>query len=491
MVGGNQGRPALVPVQAFQTQGSVEVNVIEAENGKRSRIGARPFEITPDIGFVEMRGHRRCHRTAKPFIKIPKNDTRPAQFLVRDDPLVHEFARLLALLKEACPEMNVENVQYLLGESDIGPQAASPLPSTGADVVVLMALNREPCQDDVAVPSAVVPPILTEGKMETEFLRDKPGLILFPETALTTDNLLKGDDIGVGLAQYLDNPIGAHTPIHATAFVNVISNNPEKRSDHTHESNAAGEGPAGQDTNTRRRYKEPQKSDGVVQLALHLQLIPRSEVFMTEQTISEVRIPSGPLFLEGTLGLPEGSLRVVVFAHGSGSSRWSPRNRFVARELALRGLGTLLLDLLTADEDEVYRTRFDIDLLTTRLVQAINWLKTYPQLQDSRVGLFGASTGAAAALRAAATTEELIHAVVSRGGRPDLAQEYLHRVQCPTLLIVGSHDYDVLTLNRQALASLTCKKRLEIIPGATHLFEEPGKLEEVARLAADWFEQHL
>jgi putative phosphoribosyl transferase len=213
---------------------------------------------------------------------------------------------------------------------------------------------------------------------------------------------------------------------------------------------------------------------------------------MTQQTTSEVRIPTGTLFMEGTLGLPQGNSRMVVFAHGSGSSRWSPRNRFVARELAQHGFGTLLLDLLTADEDEVYRTRFDIDLLTTRLVQAIDWLKTQPQLQGgSAVGLFGASTGAAAALRAAATTKELIHAVVSRGGRPDLAQEHLHEVRCPTLLIVGGQDYDVLTLNRQALTGLTCKKRLEIIPGATHLFEETGKLEEVSRLAADWFEQHL
>jgi dienelactone hydrolase len=208
--------------------------------------------------------------------------------------------------------------------------------------------------------------------------------------------------------------------------------------------------------------------------------------------MNEVQIPiPGSITLEGNLVLPAQTHRVVVFAHGSGSSRLSPRNRYVAGELNLRGIGTLLLDLLTPDEDEIYRTRFDIDLLTARLVQATSWLTTHPRLTAPAIGLFGASTGAAAAIRTAASASELIRAVVSRGGRPDLAEAHLHLVQCPTLLIVGSLDYDVLMLNRQALADLTCRKRLEVVPGATHLFEEPGKLEHVARLAADWFEQYL
>jgi dienelactone hydrolase len=208
--------------------------------------------------------------------------------------------------------------------------------------------------------------------------------------------------------------------------------------------------------------------------------------------MNEVRIPiTDSITLEGNLVLPAQTHRVVLFAHGSGSSRLSPRNRYVAGELNLRGIGTLLLDLLTPDEDEVYRTRFDIDLLTTRLVQATSWLTSQPRLTAPAIGLFGASTGAAAAIRTAASAGELIRAVVSRGGRPDLAEAHLHLVQCPTLLIVGSLDYDVLMLNRQALAELTCRKRLEVVPGATHLFEEPGKLEHVARLAADWFEQYL
>ena len=205
----------------------------------------------------------------------------------------------------------------------------------------------------------------------------------------------------------------------------------------------------------------------------------------------EVLIPAGLVSLEGILDLPENSARVVVFAHGSGSSRLSPRNRFVATELSRRGIGTLLLDLLTPEEDGTYRTRFDINLLATRLTAVTKWLKARPDLKTLTVGLFGASTGAAAALRTAAETGSDVHAIVSRGGRPDLAGPYLHLVRCPTLLIVGGHDEEVLRLNEAAFAELTCTKQLAVVPGATHLFEEPGKLEEVAQLAGEWFEDHL
>ena len=205
----------------------------------------------------------------------------------------------------------------------------------------------------------------------------------------------------------------------------------------------------------------------------------------------EVRIPAGHIQLEGTLDLPAGCSSVVVFAHGSGSSRFSPRNRFVAKELSGRGIATLLLDLLTAEEDLVYRTRFDIELLSTRLAYVTDWLNTRAELKTAAVGLFGASTGAAAALKTAAASGKKIRSVVSRGGRPDLAEGYLHQVRCPTLLIVGGDDRDVLRLNQEALAQLTCEKQLAVVPGATHLFEEPGKLEEVARLASDWFERYL
>jgi len=206
---------------------------------------------------------------------------------------------------------------------------------------------------------------------------------------------------------------------------------------------------------------------------------------------NEVVIPAGLVSLPGILELPERCARVVVFAHGSGSSRLSPRNRFVATELSRRGIGTLLLDLLTPEEDEVYRTRFNINLLTSRLTGVTKWLNSRPGLKTATVGLFGASTGAAAALMTAAETGERVRAVVSRGGRPDLAGPYLHLVRCPTLLIVGGYDEEVLRLNEAAFAELTCPKQLTVVPGATHLFEEPGKLEDVARLAGAWFEDHL
>jgi dienelactone hydrolase len=204
-------------------------------------------------------------------------------------------------------------------------------------------------------------------------------------------------------------------------------------------------------------------------------------------TEQRVHIPDGPARLEGVLAVPPGASRVVLFAHGSGSSRHSPRNNYVARMLREAGLGTLLIDLLTPEEDSSYQTRFDIPLLTRRLAAATRWLQT-EGAPGFAVGYFGASTGAAAALQAAAHPEGKVFAVVSRGGRPDLAGEaYLRQVRAPTLLIVGGYDHEVAILNRQAFDLLQCEKELTIVPGATHLFEEPGTLEEVAHLAARWF----
>ena len=205
-----------------------------------------------------------------------------------------------------------------------------------------------------------------------------------------------------------------------------------------------------------------------------------------------VHIQAGQAQLEGNLALPDGARGVVLFAHGSGSSRFSPRNNFVARDLFDAGVGSLLIDLLTPAEDADYRTRFDIPLLTTRLTAASNWLQKYPATQALKIGYFGASTGAAAALQAAAELGDKIAAVVSRGGRPDLAGgHFLARVSAPTLLIVGGDDDVVIQLNEQAYAQLRCTKELVIVPGATHLFEEPGTLEQVARHAAAWFKRYL
>ena len=205
-----------------------------------------------------------------------------------------------------------------------------------------------------------------------------------------------------------------------------------------------------------------------------------------------VRIAAGKVQLEGNLALPEGAQGVVLFAHGSGSSRFSPRNNFVASELFDAGIGSLLIDLLTPAEDADYETRFDIPLLTSRLTAATAWLQRYPATQALKIGYFGASTGAAAALQAAAGPGKDISAVVSRGGRPDLAGEHaLGKVVAPTLLIVGGDDDVVIRLNEQAYARLACKKELVIVPGATHLFEEPGTLEQVARHAAVWFKRYL
>jgi len=215
-----------------------------------------------------------------------------------------------------------------------------------------------------------------------------------------------------------------------------------------------------------------------------------------------VQIPSGTagdVTLEGELSVPKGATGIVLFAHGSGSSRHSPRNQFVARTIREAGLGTLLFDLLTREEEAVdMRTcslRFDIGLLATRLVDATAWLARESSTWVMRIGYFGASTGAAAALIAAAEVKDeidkRISAVVSRGGRPDLAGDALSRVEAPTLLIVGGRDEPVIEMNAAAFAQLQCEKEMRIVEGATHLFEEPGTLEEVARLAAEWFTTHL
>jgi len=208
-----------------------------------------------------------------------------------------------------------------------------------------------------------------------------------------------------------------------------------------------------------------------------------------------IAIEAGKVVLDGILGLPEEARAVVLFAHGSGSSRHSPRNQYVARVLRSAGIGTLLFDLLTRDEelkDEVTaELRFDIPFLANRLKDATRWLMLRPDMKGVRLGYFGASTGAAAALVAAAELPYAIDAVVSRGGRPDLAGKALPAVAAPTLLIVGGNDEPVIGMNQDALAELRREKKLVIVPGATHLFEEPGTLEEVARLAAEWFTQHL
>jgi dienelactone hydrolase len=215
----------------------------------------------------------------------------------------------------------------------------------------------------------------------------------------------------------------------------------------------------------------------------------------TDIETSAVRIPADGVELNGDLALPNETGGIVLFAHGSGSSRHSSRNKYVASELNQAGLGTLLFDLLTEQEEEEERytghLRFDIGLLARRLVAATDWAASEPRLRELPVGYFGASTGGGAALVAAAARPESVGAVVSRGGRPDPAGEALRYVQAPTLLIVGGGDGQVIELNRWALGLLPCEKELRIVPGATHLFEEPGAMEEVARLAREWFEKHL
>jgi len=208
--------------------------------------------------------------------------------------------------------------------------------------------------------------------------------------------------------------------------------------------------------------------------------------------MTTVTIPADAVWLDGDLIVPPSAHGVVLFAHGSGSSRFSPRNTYVAEVLQRRGIATLLFDLLTSGEDQDYEARFDIALLTRRLLAATVWLQGSPETQALQLGYFGASTGAAAALQAAANMGDKISAVVSRGGRPDLAGvPALSRVSAPTLLIVGDADYGVIELNQQAYALLNCEKKLTLIPGATHLFEEPGTLRQAAHSAADWFAQYL
>ena len=214
---------------------------------------------------------------------------------------------------------------------------------------------------------------------------------------------------------------------------------------------------------------------------------------MSTRVTSEknVEISIGDMRFPGTLGAPPEARGLVLFAHGSGSSRLSPRNIFVARGLHEAGLATLLFDLLTEREDRVYETRFDIALLSERMIGAAEWALADPSTQELRLGFFGASTGAAAALRAAAKLGPEVFAVVSRGGRPDMTGSVITDVRSPTLLIVGERDTTVLGMNRRAYAQLRVEKELAVVPGATHLFEEPGALEEVTRLAADWFVRHL
>ncbi|MGZ4581497.1 MAG: phosphoribosyltransferase family protein [Nocardioidaceae bacterium] len=205
----------------------------------------------------------------------------------------------------------------------------------------------------------------------------------------------------------------------------------------------------------------------------------------------EVQVAAGPLTLSGHLTLPAGARGMVVFAHGSGSSRHSPRNRYVATRLNRDGLGTLLFDLLTAEEEYDRANVFDIALLADRLTEVTGWLRAHPGTSDLRLGYFGASTGAGAALWAAAAADSPVGAVVSRGGRPDLAATRLAQVRAPTLLVVGGEDREVLELNRRAQAMLRCESRLAVVPGATHLFEDPGTLQAAADLARDWFVRHL
>ena len=204
----------------------------------------------------------------------------------------------------------------------------------------------------------------------------------------------------------------------------------------------------------------------------------------------EVTIAVEEANLKGELIIPREGKAIIIFSHGSGSSRMSPRNRKVAQQLQEMGFGTLLLDLLTPLEDEQYSNRFDIERLTSRLIGATQWVSTFDEAQNCSIGYFGASTGAASALKAASELSQ-VDAIVSRGGRPDLAMDALGKVKAPTLLIVGSLDYDVLELNRHAYKQLNCVKKMEIIPGASHLFEEYGTLDKVAEMAGRWFSRYL
>lgn len=204
-----------------------------------------------------------------------------------------------------------------------------------------------------------------------------------------------------------------------------------------------------------------------------------------------ILIPVGNVDLSGELIIPNDAHSIVLFSHGSGSSRFSPRNNFVASELNKQDIGTFLFDLLTKEEDEIYENRFNIELLSERLIRVTKHIASIPQFSDLDIGYFGASTGAASALKAAAALPGIVHSVVSRGGRPDLAMDVIQKISIPTLLIVGELDEDVLELNRKVFSALKCEKKLEIVKKATHLFEEPGTLQEVAHLATEWFQNHL
>ncbi len=205
----------------------------------------------------------------------------------------------------------------------------------------------------------------------------------------------------------------------------------------------------------------------------------------------EIDIPLTSVMLKGDLVIPENATGVVIFSHGSGSSRFSSRNRMVAEHIQKQNIGTLLFDLLTEEEDQIYENRFNIDLLTGRLIETTEWLMEFDDAKDLPIGYFGASTGAASALRAAAYFGNTIKAVVSRGGRPDMALNVLHLVTAPTLLIVGGMDVPVIGMNKMAFDELRSVKEMKIIHGATHLFEEPGKLQEVANLAIIWYKKYL
>lgn len=209
-------------------------------------------------------------------------------------------------------------------------------------------------------------------------------------------------------------------------------------------------------------------------------------------TTQAIEIPVSGARLQGDLTVPEKVQGLVIFSHGSGSSRKSLRNRFVAAQLQKKSLATLLLDLLTEQEDEVYETRFDIDFLSRRLLEVVDWTMKNPSTKGLHIGLFGASTGAASALRVASELGKAVKAVVSRGGRPDLTgDKFLAKVVAPTLLLVGGLDFGVIELNQAAFEQMNCVKKMEIVSGATHLFEESGKLETVALLASEWFEKYL
>ncbi|NHF59727.1 alpha/beta hydrolase [Flavobacteriaceae bacterium TP-CH-4] len=212
---------------------------------------------------------------------------------------------------------------------------------------------------------------------------------------------------------------------------------------------------------------------------------------MSKLTDRQVTIKLDGLTLNGNLSVPANALGIVIFSHGSGSSRLSPRNNYVAQMLQEKGLATLLFDLLTEVEDRLFQNRFNIDLLTMRLIDVTQWVQHQKETKDLPIGYFGASTGAASALRAAAFYGEDIKAVVSRGGRPDLALDDLSRVTAPTLFVVGGWDKVVIELNEKAFEKLQCERKLEIIPHATHLFEEAGKLAKVANLSAEWFADHM